>query len=179
MIPLVAIGLLLWFLLGLRAAILRRGFRGPLSDEVERVTAGGPGPAGRGVVSEALRRAARALATAPHASNGELDLTLRELKRETERFRRVIRSMVATAPLLGLLGTVSGMIVTFASLTERVLFAQSGGVAGGISVALITTQMGLVIAIPGLLASRWLDRREQRLGTELQRLRQMLHVGPA
>ena len=37
----------------------------------------------------------------------------------------------------------------------------------------------LLVAIPGLLASRWLDRREQRLGTELQRLRGILHVRPA
>jgi biopolymer transport protein ExbB len=93
-----------------------------------------------------------------------------------ERFRRVIRALIGAAPLLGLLGTVIGMIETFASLSERVLFAQSGGVAGGISVALVSTQMGLFVAIPGLLAGRWLDRREQRLDTELEQLDRLLQL---
>jgi biopolymer transport protein ExbB len=63
---------------------------------------------------------------------------------------RFLKVAMATAPLLGLLGTVTGMLSTFSALS-----AGSGGdktmdqVAGGISEALITTQTGLMIALPG------------------------------
>lgn len=77
--------------------------------------------------------------------------------------RLTIRGIVIVAPLLGLLGTVIGMIETFDSLSDVALFSQSGGIAGGISQALITTQMGLVVAIPGLLMGRYLDRGEESL----------------
>ena len=65
------------------------------------------------------------------------------------------RSMIAAAPLIGLLGTVSGMIETFAALgTFSVFGAQAGGgassgVADGISTALVTTQFGLSVAVVG------------------------------
>ena len=78
-------------------------------------------------------------------------------------YRLVIRSIVLVAPLAGLLGTVTGMIETFDALAEMAMFTQSGGIAGGISEALITTQMGLAVAIPGLVAGRLLDRRERTL----------------
>jgi biopolymer transport protein ExbB len=61
----------------------------------------------------------------------------------------VLSALTAAAPLLGLLGTVMGMMDTFAAVSAR-----GGGaavsVAGGISEALITTQFGLVVAIPGV-----------------------------
>ena len=55
------------------------------------------------------------------------------------------------------------------------LFSQGGGgIAGGISQALFTTQMGLVVAIPGLLFGRALDRRQQRIERELDQIKDML-----
>ena len=80
-----------------------------------------------------------------------------------EVHRQTIRSIVIVAPLLGLLGTVIGMIETFESLQGSALFSQSGGIAGGISQALITTQLGLVVAIPGLLIGRRLDRKQDEM----------------
>ena len=77
--------------------------------------------------------------------------------------RQTIRTVVIVAPLLGLLGTVIGMIETFSSLQDSALFSQSGGIAGGISQALITTQMGLVVAIPGLLMGRKMDQKQEQL----------------
>jgi biopolymer transport protein ExbB len=65
---------------------------------------------------------------------------------------RVMQTCVSIAPLMGLLGTVTGMLATFAALA-----GGSGGdktmgmVAGGISEALITTETGLLIALPGLI----------------------------
>lgn len=66
----------------------------------------------------------------------------------------------ATAPLLGLLGTVTGMMATFQQI---VLFGTSDAskLAGGISEALVTTKWGLIVAIPALVAHAMLSRRTQ------------------
>jgi biopolymer transport protein ExbB len=82
---------------------------------------------------------------------------------------------VTVAPLLGLLGTVSGMIETFASMQGVALtHATEQTVAGGISVALISTQLGLVIGVPGLAAARLLARAEQRRARELAQAHSVL-----
>ncbi|MCB9694166.1 MAG: MotA/TolQ/ExbB proton channel family protein [Alphaproteobacteria bacterium] len=82
---------------------------------------------------------------------------------ERDRHAVLVRSITAVAPLVGLLGTVSGMIETFDSLATMSMFRGSGGIAGGISAALVSTQMGLAVAIPGLVFGRLLDRRAARL----------------
>jgi biopolymer transport protein ExbB len=82
-----------------------------------------------------------------------------------------MRICVAAAPLLGLFGTVSGMLATFAALSSG-----SGGdktmamIAEGISVALITTETGLVVALAGLLFQYQLTRRVERFEAFLARL---------
>lgn len=76
---------------------------------------------------------------------------------------RVMKICVGVAPLLGLLGTVTGMLATFSALASG-----SGGdktmgmVASGISEALITTETGLVIALPGLFFQYLLVRKFER-----------------
>ena len=82
--------------------------------------------------------------------------------------------LVAIAPLAGLLGTVTGMIETFDALGDMSLYSQSGGIAGGISQALFTTQMGLVVAVPGLIIGRLLDRRQTRFENELSQIKDLL-----
>lgn len=80
-----------------------------------------------------------------------------------ERDIRVLKICVSAAPLLGLLGTVTGMLTTFGALSSG-----SGGektmsmVAQGISEALITTETGLVIALPGLFFQYKLSRQKER-----------------
>lgn len=59
--------------------------------------------------------------------------------------------MVTTAPLMGLLGTVMGMLTTFDGIAISAGASTAGLVAGGIAEALITTETGLVIAIPGYI----------------------------
>ena len=71
-----------------------------------------------------------------------------------------LKALVASAPLLGLLGTVMGMLVTFKGLSV------GGGklvdiIAQGISEALITTEMGLLIAIPGYFLAHAIQRRKE------------------
>lgn len=81
----------------------------------------------------------------------------------------VIAVTAATAPLLGLLGTVSGMIRTFNLIT---LFGSGDPkpLAGGISEALITTLFGLVVAIPALILHAFLSRRSQGIVQTTERL---------
>lgn len=61
----------------------------------------------------------------------------------------VLNVLVNTAPLLGLLGTVLGMLTTFHGLAQGGAEQTTSTVADGIGVALITTEMGLILAIPG------------------------------
>lgn len=83
---------------------------------------------------------------------------LMEYKHTIERFMGVVASSAAIAPLLGLLGTVSGMISMFKMMT---LFGSGDAttVSGGISEALITTELGLIVAIPSLIVSALLTRK--------------------
>jgi biopolymer transport protein ExbB len=95
-----------------------------------------------------------------------LSLKLDEaILRETPRIRRglaTIAILAAVAPLLGLLGTVTGMIHTFQSIT---LFGTGDPklMSGGISLALVTTQQGLAVAIPVLLVHSFLSSRSNRI----------------
>ncbi len=84
-----------------------------------------------------------------------------------ERYQSFIKLLAAVAPLLGLLGTVTGMIATFASIT---LLGVSDPklMAAGISQALITTVLGLCVAIPLLFAHSYLSARVRRIVQLLQ-----------
>jgi biopolymer transport protein ExbB len=80
-----------------------------------------------------------------------------------ERDLRVMKICVGTAPLLGLLGTVTGMLATFGALSTGAGGDKTMGmVASGISEALITTETGLVIALAGLFFQYLLSRKHQR-----------------
>lgn len=83
-------------------------------------------------------------------------------RRRLNRGLAPITVLAAVAPLLGLLGTVLGMIETFGVIA---VFGTGNAraLAGGISVALITTQTGLLVAIPGLIMANRLGRRAEAL----------------
>lgn len=104
----------------------------------------------------------------------ELDRSIMELcaRRERPSIRRnlaVIAVFAAIAPLLGLLGTVTGMMTTF-NVISIFGTGNARAMAGGISEALITTQSGLLVAIPGLFMSVFLIRHAERLETHLDKL---------
>jgi biopolymer transport protein ExbB/TolQ len=80
----------------------------------------------------------------------------------------VLRALVTAAPLLGLLGTVSGMIESFEALMNGGRIAQLGH---GIGYALRTTQYGLAIAVPGIIIERVISRRSEYLNKQLQEVR--------
>ena len=99
---------------------------------------------------------------------------------ELERYSAVLGTVASVAPLLGLLGTVWGMILTF-----EVIQSQGMGVvanlAGGISQALISTMAGLSVGIPALVAHRWVLARADRLVLGLEDMGSALleHLSPA
>ncbi|MCE2452175.1 MAG: MotA/TolQ/ExbB proton channel family protein [Nitrospinae bacterium] len=77
-------------------------------------------------------------------------------------------TIAAIAPLLGLTGTVFGMIRTFAIISEKGI-AHPSQLAGGISEALITTATGLVIAIPTLIFYNYFTNKADRLILEIEK----------
>ncbi|MEL6349034.1 MAG: MotA/TolQ/ExbB proton channel family protein [Myxococcota bacterium] len=86
---------------------------------------------------------------------------------ELERYSQVIGTIASVAPLLGLLGTVWGMILTFQVIQDEGL-GQIASLAGGISQALITTMAGLSVGIPALIAYRWVLSRADDLTLEME-----------
>jgi biopolymer transport protein ExbB len=87
-------------------------------------------------------------------------LLIRE-KHFLDRHVTAIMLLSTIAPLIGLLGTVTGMIATF-RVIEYYGAGNANGLAGGISEALITTQSGLVVAVPGLIMGNLIKRRVDR-----------------
>ena len=74
------------------------------------------------------------------------------------------------APLLGLLGTVIGMITAFSKLEESGSRVDPAILAGGIWEALLTTAFGLIVAIPALAAFYWLDGRVDNVREDIRHL---------
>lgn len=91
---------------------------------------------------------------------------------ELERYLNALGTIAGVAPLLGLLGTVLGMIDIFSAFMGANM-ANAAVLAGGISKALITTAAGLMVAIPALFFHRFLQRRVDELvvGMEQEAIR--------
>lgn len=84
-----------------------------------------------------------------------------------ERYIGALGTIAAVAPLLGLLGTVLGMIKVFVAI-ELQGTGNAGALAGGISEALITTAAGLLVAIPAMIAHRFYIRRIDSLAVTME-----------
>lgn len=79
-----------------------------------------------------------------------------------QRHMRLLETTVQSAPMLGLLGTVLGMIAAFAELSAAGGAVDPTQLAGGIWIALTTTALGLIIAIPFYFVATWLESRIDR-----------------
>ena len=86
---------------------------------------------------------------------------------ELERFLAALGTIAMISPLLGLLGTVWGLIVVFDQITTTGL-GQPSDLAGGIAQALITTAAGLAVAIPAVIFHRHFQRRVSVLVSEME-----------
>jgi len=95
------------------------------------------------------------------------------------RYVGALSTIATVSPLLGLLGTVTGMIKVFKSVSS-VLDPQISQLAGGIWEALLTTVAGLAVAIPSYLAFRYLEARIDKIAAALQEygLKLLEHVFP-
>lgn len=121
------------------------------------------------VVGGALARCAR-------SPFGFLELKAALEEEGTEQVSRLQRStdgiglIASVAPMLGLLGTVVGMVGAFETISQTDGFAKPGQLAGDISLALITTVQGLVVAIPCTAAYAWTRGRIDRVTGEVAEL---------
>lgn len=105
-------------------------------------------------------------------SNREYSLSnafVRASGQELSRFQQGMATLdtcITAAPLLGLLGTVTGMMRTFGSLTGDITSA-AGSITGGVAEALIATMCGLFLAILGLLPYNYLNARSEQAKQEV------------
>jgi len=162
-----------WFANGYRFAALQRGTERGVRTVIERMERKKK-PSRDGVITRAVRKGVKQKQKGRVDLRGFLDYAFAEEEREIRRFHVLITTIVLVSPLLGLLGTVIGMIETFDSLGDMSLFSQSGGIAGGISQALFTTQMGLAVSIPGLIINGILTRRQKDIEMELAQIKDIL-----
>lgn len=89
---------------------------------------------------------------------------------QLERGLVILEIVVGIGPLLGLLGTVSGLITIFANVGDQGLATQGVAIARGIAEALNTTVAGLVVAIPSLIAYTIYSRQVDKFAVELESL---------
>ncbi|WP_283427766.1 MotA/TolQ/ExbB proton channel family protein [Shimia sagamensis] len=103
----------------------------------------------------------------PHVADALHPLAQREVTRLFTGIR-LLELIGMVAPLLGLLGTVLGMIQSFRSLELAEGAANASILAGGIWQALLTTAAGLVVAIPALAEAAWLTARAEAETQEIE-----------
>ncbi|GAB4260742.1 MAG: MotA/TolQ/ExbB proton channel family protein [Methylomicrobium sp.] len=173
--PLLIATALMWYGLGYRYWILRRREKYSPRELIRQAVSNADSKP-YDMIEEAALLGVRLKNSGVSDLRRYLDGEFYRYQKELVRFGPMINTVVMIAPLMGLLGTVVGMIETFDSLAEMALFTQSGGIAGGISQALFTTQMGLVVAVPGLLFKSMLDRKQRRIQAELAQIKDLLCI---
>ncbi|MDX8430845.1 MAG: MotA/TolQ/ExbB proton channel family protein [Candidatus Algichlamydia australiensis] len=99
---------------------------------------------------------------------GSVQNSLAAETKQLEKNLFILSTIVTVAPFLGLLGTVWGILLTFAGLQQGSSFASSQLIMGGLSTALATTVLGLVIAIPALIGYNYLKNRIRELHGEME-----------
>jgi biopolymer transport protein ExbB len=161
--PLLALSGWLWFLVLYKAAWLLRVRREELDPSqavaclLERTAPAADGPRGAALV--------HFLGQPSHGPRSNPRLWQAAVRRQGPGLWRhldTILVLAAVAPLLGLLGTVTGMIQTFHVIADFGT-GNAQAMAGGIRQALITTETGLLVAIPGLFAGYVLRRQVRKL----------------
>ncbi len=175
MYPLFVLIIVLWYGLGYRYHTLKRGTKKNVRVLVRKF-ATGKRKKSRGLIDGAVVDGLRIRQECDdfHAARKLLDDVFHQYRLELTKYKNLVKTIVIVAPLIGLLGTVIGMIETFDSLASMSLFSQSGGIAGGISQALFTTQLGLVVAVPGLVIGRTLDKKAANMELDLEQITDIL-----
>jgi biopolymer transport protein ExbB len=147
------------FLQGLSNLLKRRNFAEALHE-----SAGTPGPVARVIHAAILHH------NAPRAELREIVQEAGQLEvPKLERFLGVLATLAYLAPLLGLLGTVTGMIDAFGTLSANGGYATVTELSSGVYKSLLTTAAGLVVATPTFVAYSYLSSRVNRLMHEMER----------
>ncbi len=167
--PLISLTFVLWYALGYRYLLLSQNRNVNIRSAILAFRRD-PDRKNKGYIDEIVARIHAIRADYRGNIRYILAYEIAPYEEKIGTYSTLIRTIVVIAPLAGLLGTVSGMIEMFDSLGNQTFYSQSGGVANGISQALITTQLGLAIAIPGLLAGRLLDRKASRIRSNIAQL---------
>ncbi len=166
MFPLMVVSGAMWVLIINRVLFFRRLYRKNMSRKIAaQHVAEGRLPDERqyrGATALLVGRFLRRRSGQSRIDRSILDETVIHLVASLDRYLSVIGALAAVAPLMGLLGTVTGMIATF-DIIAIYGTGNARAMAGGVSEALITTQTGLLVAIPGLYMSNFLNRRAQNL----------------
>lgn len=173
--PLILVGILLWYALTIRLINVKTSKYGPRELIKQAKNNSLKSSAITARAAQIAVDASRAVETRSQLKS-ILHERFSELRQEIDQHRALVRISVIIAPLLGLLGTIDGMIETFESLGDMALFSQSGGIAGGISRALFTTQVGLAISIPGVMIGRMIERKQQNINRELDQIKDLVWV---
>ncbi len=175
MLPLILCSVAMWTLIAERLyffhGLARRDIR--IRDAIAMVEARRASGKGRGLRQRLVASFSKEMTGHSGLDRNILHYCALKQRPILNRHLAVIAVLASVAPLLGLLGTVIGMVDTFEVLA---VFGTGNvkGMASGISVALITTQSGLLVAIPGLLLSGTLYRRAARLEMRLQEITTVL-----
>lgn len=163
----------LWYGLGYRYLILKRGTKGNIRRLIDKHEKRGEEQAMRGMldyaVADALQAAKEAKAIGANCRQ-HIHGVLFPYYTDTSRYAVLVKTIIVLAPLIGLLGTVIGMIETFDALQNSSMFSQGASISGGISKALFTTELGLVVAVPGLILGRVLDKKAERFELEFEQM---------
>jgi biopolymer transport protein ExbB len=147
------------FLKGLSNLIRRRNFAEALHE-----SAGTPGPVARVIHTAILRH------DAPRSELREVVQEAGQLEvPKLERFLGVLATLAFLTPLLGLLGTVTGMIDAFATIASNGGYATVTELSAGIYKSLLTTAAGLVVAAPTFVAYSYLSSRVNTLMHDMER----------
>lgn len=143
------------------AQVWRRARNGDITDEHIRELRDGS-PLGRILAVGLLNRDRER-----HVIKEAIEETGRAVAHELDRFLTALGTIAAITPLLGLLGTVIGMISVFATITDLGV-GNPAELAGGISQALITTAAGLSVAIPSLIFYRHFRGKVEALTVQME-----------
>jgi len=171
--PLMVATIILWYAIGYRISALRRGSKRSVRHLVEKYNNDFTRQP-KGIIDTAVVRGIALKQQQKPFIRRYLDDEFNHFYQDLTKYSILILSIVTVAPIVGLLGTVAGMIETFSSLGDMTLHSQTGGIAGGISQALFTTQMGLAVAIPGLILERLLRKKQRLLQRELAQIKDIL-----
>jgi len=126
-----------------------------------------------GRAGEIIRYAEENVTTSKQVRN-RFDEVRQSIIDDVERRTNFLKTMVAAAPLMGLLGTVIGMLGTFTGIAQGGGAETAGIVAAGISEALITTQTGLFVALPGIFLILIVQRRKHAVEAALARIESLI-----